>query len=287
MALRAEAYYREAEQRLRLLEIESQVECAAKEIPEPIEWAEGVSGNVLDDWQRSFMLSDATDVLFNCSRQSGKSQVVSLKAAYRAKFLERNVAVLAPTLRQSSIIYRRAKLWLQRDGTEFSRVTAHELELHSGATFSALPGDRPDISIRGDTVQDLIVDEASRIKDSLIVAATPATATIPDATITYLSTPCGKVGAFWNAWNAEDWWQHITVTAYQCPRISHAFLERERKRLGPLFRQEYLCEFMDAPGGLFLSEDLDRLFSHNHDFDFEDGVEIPERNPIWDYPEVA
>jgi hypothetical protein len=279
MAARAAQYFTEAEERLRQLEIVTAT--IQDDIPDPIEWAEGVSGNVLDDWQRNFMLSDATDVLFDCSRQSGKSQIVSLKAAYRAKFKMRNVAVLAPTLRQSSIIYRRAKLWLQRDDTQFARITAHELELQNGATFSALPGDRPDISIRGDTVDDLIVDEASRIKDSLIVAATPATATIQDATITYLSTPCGKVGAFWNAWNNEDWWEKITVTAYQCPRISHAFLEREKKRLGPLFRQEYLCEFMDAPGGLFLSEDLDELFSKQHEYEFDDGVALPVREPIW------
>lgn len=276
---RVDTYFQDVEARLRSLEIASPAIIHAEE--NPITWAERVSNTILDDWQREFMMDDSTDVLFNCSRQSGKSQIVSLKAANRAKHRRRNVAVLAPTLRQSSIIYRRAKLWLQRDDTEFARVTANQLELISGAIFSALPGDRPDMSIRGDTVDDLIVDEASRIKDSLIVAATPATATIADATITYLSTPAGKVGSFWNAWNDEDWWHKVTVTAEQCPRISKGFLEREKKRLGPLYQQEYLCKFMDAPGGLFLAEDLDAMFSRNHVYEMDVGVDLPVRQEIW------
>jgi hypothetical protein len=264
----------------RIAALEDAVESSVG-IPSPIEWAEDVSRSILDPWQGDYLLDSARDVLMRNARQTGKSQSVSLKSAFRAKYLGRYVAVLAPTLRQSSIIYRRANLWLDRDQTDYSRKTAIEIEIATGGSIAALPGDRPDLSIRGDTVDDLIVDEASRIKDSLIVAATPATATRGDATITYLSTPAGKRGAFWTAWDQEPWWHRITITADQCPRISEHFLAREKKRLGHLYAQEYGCEFLDAPGGLFLSEDLAAVFGISHVHGMEDGVSVKQVEPIW------
>jgi hypothetical protein len=271
----------ELEPRLRRLEAEHE------EPPDILSWCETISNHRLDLWQVSFLTQADSDVLFNCSRQVGKSEIVSLKAAYRVKYLHRNVAVLAPTLRQSSIIFRRARRWLwldaQREGAEvpFARTTLSELEMPSGATFSALPGDRPDVAIRGDVIDDLIVDEASRIKDELIAAATPATAT-RQATITYLSTPAGKTGAFWRAWSTEDWWEKFSVKATECPRITPAFLSRERRRLGEqLFKQEYECEFLDTAGGMFSSLDLANLFSREHTYGLEQGISVPQREAIW------
>lgn len=263
----------------RIAALEEQAE-VGEAIPNPIEWSEDVSKTKLDEWQAEFITSPDEDTLFNCARQTGKSQSVSLKAAFRAKWLKRWIAVLAPTLRQSSVIYRRSRLWLIRDNTEFARATAHELEIIGGGTFAALPGDRPDLSIRGDTIDDLIVDEASRIKDALIAAATPATAT-RKSTITYLTTPAGKQGVFWNAWDKEDWWVKIRIEAHKCPRIRPEFLEREKKRLGALYAQEYECEFLDTPGGMFISSDLDAIFNRVHSGQMDAGVSLPQREPIW------
>lgn len=269
---------KDLDRRIGLLEAQGEVDRA---IPNPIEWSEDVSKTKLDVWQADFITSPNEDTLFNCARQTGKSQSVSLKTAFRTKWLKRWVAVLAPTLRQSSVIYRRSRLWLIRDNTEFARATAHELEVVNGGTFAALPGDRPDLSIRGDTIDDLVVDEASRIKDTLIAAATPATAT-RNSTITYLTTPAGKQGVFWEAWDKQDWWRKIKVKAVDCPRIKPEFLEREKKRLGALYAQEYECEFLDSPGGLFISADLDRIFSMKHHDGIESGILLPQREPIWD-----
>ena len=43
-------------------------------------------------------------------------------------------------------------------------------------------------------------------------------------------------------------------TATDCPRISQAFLDKERKRLGPLmsmYSQEYECQWVDAETSVF------------------------------------
>lgn len=253
---RAAAKIEELETRLRAAESHLTVDTDQ----DPVSWSEGVSGNSLDPWQVDFLRCLDSDILLNCARQTGKSEIVSLRAAFRARVLKRRVVCLAPTQRQSGFIYGRAKRWLINSGADFSRLTASELELSDGGSVVALPGDRPDVSVRGDTVDDLIVDEASQVRDSLIAAATPTTATRHNASITYLSTPAGKRGAFYRAWSKEGWWRKFTVTASQCPRISAEFLARERLRLGPLYDQEYECEFLSAPGALFDASDIERMF---------------------------
>lgn len=233
-----------------------------RELPHPVAWAERVTGQALDPWQQLVMCSEAPALLLLTSRQVGKSHVVSLRAAYRAQYLARRVGVLSPTLRQSSIVYRRAKSWITTDGkAKIERQTLTELEIEGGGAVVAFPGDRPDLSVRGDTLDDLIVDEASRVKDELIAAATPTVATKPGANITYLSSPAGQRGAFFRAWSEEDWWHKVTVTADQCSRIDPAFLARERIRLGEqVFSQEYQARFVAAPGGLFDPAALDDIF---------------------------
>jgi hypothetical protein len=162
------------------------------------------------------------------------------------------------------------------------RKLGMELWLPSGGRLFALPGDRPDLSIRGDVVDDLIVDEASRVKDELITASTPTTATKPDATITYLSTPAGRRGRFWEAWNSQSWWKKIEIKATECSRILPAFLAKERKRLGPLFAQEYECKFLDSPNALFSAFDLDAIFDRAVNTENVDITsEIKEREEIW------
>lgn len=233
----------------------------AEPVPDPVRWAEHVTGATLDPWQKRVMVSEDPALLLLTSRQVGKSHVVSLRAAYRAKYLRRRVGVLSPTLRQSSIVYRRAKAWIRADGhTRLARQTLTELEVEGGGAVVAFPGDRPDLSVRGDTLDDLIVDEASRVKDELIAAATPTTATKAGANITYLSSPAGPRGAFYRAWSEEDFWTKIRVTAQDCSRISPAFLERQKIVLGKLYPQEYECEFLAAPGGYFDPEALADVF---------------------------
>lgn len=192
------------------------------------------------------------------------TQIVSLRAAYRAGFYDRVVGCLGPTSRQTSRMFRRSRRWLLNGGLTLSRNVGLELELPHGGQIQAFPGDRPDVSIRGDTLDDVIIDEASVIKDDLIAAATPTTATREDRCIVYLSTPKGQRGAFYKEWvdggPQDDPWHRVTITADQCPRISKKFLEKERKRLGPLFRQEYYCEFLATPGALFSAEDISNLF---------------------------
>src|SRR5206468_10778213 len=61
-----------------------------------------------DPWQRSLLLSQDRQVLLCCSRQAGKSTVVSALALHTALFTPRAlVLLLSPSLRQSAEIFRK------------------------------------------------------------------------------------------------------------------------------------------------------------------------------------
>lgn len=67
-----------------------------------------------------------------------------------------------------------------------------------------------------------------------------------------MSTPYGKRGFFWHAWEMEPGWKKVKITADECPRIREDDLERDRSTLvESSFRQEYYCEFVQDEGSVF------------------------------------
>ena len=65
----------------------------------------------------------------------------------------------------------------------------------------------------------------------------------------------GKRGWFHREYTEGQGWERVQVTVVQCPRISSAFLEEERRSLPALwFHAEYLCEFTEAEDSVFAYE---------------------------------
>ncbi len=142
------------------------------------------------------------------------------------------------------------------------------LELENGSRIIALPSTEG--TIRGYSgVRLLIVDEASRVDDTLYAAVRPMLA-VSSGRLIALSSPWGKRGWFFEAWaNGGPTWERYEVPATQCPRISPAFLAEERATLGDLFyRSEYLCQFVETTDQVFgydlvqscISADVQPLF---------------------------
>lgn len=195
-----------------------------------------------------------------CSRQVGKTHAVSLGGAYNARYRRRRVGVLSPTSKMSMICYRRMRDWLTADRTDFGRVTNIELEIERGGAVASFPGDRPELGPRGDTLDDLIVDEASRVKDQLITSAAPTQATKKRFRKVYLSSPFGQRGMFYRAWTSQTFWTKYEIRADMCPRISEEFLSQQRQELGALYEQEYECKFLASAGGVIHAEALEAAF---------------------------
>lgn len=236
------------------------------DISDPVSWAEAVSGLKLDEWQKAVLRSDSQRLMLLCSRQSGKSEVVSLVASSIAA-RGGAVIVVSPSLRQSANLFRRMRGHLQQAGIRFMRETTTEINLAGGGWAVCLPGDRPSLlrglSLRHAGESALVVDESAYVKDDLWPVASPMLAAAGEgARLIMLTTPSGPIGEFHRAWSDEAYEaERVTVTAMDCPRISEAFLNEERSRLGQLFRQEYLCEFISSTNSVFSADALAAMFA--------------------------
>lgn len=219
-----------------------------------------LAGMVPDAWQKSVLLDTSSRSLLNCSRQSGKSTVAAVLAVYEAVFHPPAlILLLSPSLRQSGLLFK-AALDLYRRLPNPPRTigdSAARLELKNGSQIISLPG--AENTVRGySSVRLLIVDEAAHVADDLYWSIRPMLA-ISGGRFIGLSTPFGKRGWFFDSWiSAEDWTRH-SVTCYEVPRISAAFIERERKDMPRMkFESEYLCQFHTAESCVFDDNDIQR-----------------------------
>jgi hypothetical protein len=212
-----------------------------------------------DAWQEELLRSSSGRVLLNCSRQSGKSTMVAIIALHRALYHPNSLILcLAPALRQSQELFAKILEFYRKLGKP---VPAHaenklSLELEHGSRIMTLPGTEK--TIRGFSGATLLVlDEAAQIDDGLYFAVRPMLA-VSGGALMMLSTPYGKRGVFYEAWESGLGWERYEVPARDCPRISEAFLEEERAALPPfIYRQEYECSFEDTEDQVFTSELID------------------------------
>ena len=217
-----------------------------------------------DPWQEQVLRSDARRMMLCCSRQSGKSTTCSAIALHRAIYWPRSlVLLLSPSERQSKELHRKVvDHWKALDGAPraISESTL-QLELENRSRICALPGSEQ--TIRGYSAPDLILlDEAAHTLDSLISAVLPMQATNSYGRIIVLSSPNGRTGWFCEAWMNDGTWEKTLVTYRGCPRISEENVMFFRRTMGELmFRQEFLCEFLDLAAQVFPLEVIEKAFN--------------------------
>jgi hypothetical protein len=218
-----------------------------------------------DDWQIDVMRSTEPRHLILCNRQAGKSTTVGAKASAGLIYDPGLYLIIAPALRQSKELFKKARAVYGRLEGAPRIVTdnATEMILENGSRLIALPGD-DDANIRGFSApRAVIIDEASRVSDGVYAALRPMLATCNGQLIA-LTTPYGRRGWFYEAWEFQKGWKRTTITAQDCPRISNEFLDEERAAMGDWrFRQEYLCQFVDTEEQFFSSEMIDAMVDTN------------------------
>lgn len=229
---------------------------------DPVRLAEA-AGIVPDEWQARVLRSTSSRVLLNCSRQAGKSTTTGVLAVHTALYEPGAlVLMLSPSLRQSAELFRKASAVYRGLGRPVpaEAESALRLELENGSRILSLPGREG--TVRGFSgVRLLVIDEAARVPGDLYLAVRPMLA-VSGGRLVALSTPFGARGWWYDAWRSGDDWDRYRVPATDCPRISAEFLEEERRNLGDWwFRQEYLCEFMDAEKSAFRPEDIEAAFT--------------------------
>ena len=219
-------------------------------------------GYVPDTWQGDFLNSDAKRIILNCSRQAGKSTVTAVLALHEALYKAGSlILLLSASFRQSLELYQKViEGYLRLGNGRNDDALATVLKLENGSKIVSLPSSEK--TIRGYSGVDLLVcDEASRIPDDLFFAVSPMLA-VSGGRMIMLSTPFGQRGVFHELWVNSDEYQHFRVTAEQCPRISKEFLDSERRALpSRIFRQEYMCEFLQTDDAVFSYDDVIGLVS--------------------------
>ena len=230
---------------------------------DPAAWASERLGIAPDPWQARVLQSSSKRLILNCTRQAGKSTITAALAAHTALFQPGAlVLMVSRAQRQSAELLGKAAGYLRQAGAKLTADNLTSATLVNGSRIVSLPGDRGD-TLRGYSAPALVVfDEAAFALDAVYQACRPMLA-VSTGRLALLSTPHGKRGFFFDAWQSKtEPWQRESVTAEQCPRISREFLETERATIGEYyFRQEYQCEFVETSDQLFREEAIERAFA--------------------------
>jgi len=214
----------------------------------------------LDPWQEQVLTAPSKRVLMNITRQGGKSTTAAVKALHTAVYRPASLALMvSPSLRQSNELFRKWRTLAEQmpQPPVMTQDTATSATLANGSRVVSLPSSEG--TVRGYSAVDLLLfDEASRVPDDLYGACRPMVA-VSGGSIVAMSTPWGKRGWWYEAWERGDTWERIRVTADDCPRIDSLFLDEERASLPSLFfESEYLCEFTETEDSVFRTEDIER-----------------------------
>ncbi len=217
------------------------------------------AGITPDPWQATVLRSRSPRLLLNCSRQSGKSTTTGVLAVHTALYQPGAlVLLLSPSLRQSQELFKKCLDVYRVAGRPVpaDAESALRLELANGSRIVSLPG--TEVSVRGfSAVRLLVIDEAARVDDALYTSVRPMLA-VGAGRLVAMSTPFGKRGWWHREWTeGGPAWQRVEVPASMCPRIPPAFLDEERRALGPWwYRQEYECQFSDTTDSLFGADEV-------------------------------
>jgi len=227
---------------------------------DPVKFARSV-GFEPDPWQQRAMTWRGSQLLLNCSRQSGKSTIAALLAVRLAMYWPGSLILLvSASLRQSSELFKKVTWWFDRLPVKPYMPEDNKLScvLANGSRIVSLPSSEQ--TIRGFSAVDLVIfDEASRVPDELYYSVRPMLA-VSRGRLIAMSTPFGKRGFWYEAWaNGSNEWERIEVPATDIPRITPAFLASEKRELGEWwFNQEYMCSFEESINSVFSHELLSR-----------------------------
>ena len=227
---------------------------------------------ILDKWQEDFLKYRGHSV--TCTgRRVGKTYIHARKACER--MLEKpntRIVVASLTEDQAILIILFAMNYLEQNNKaeilkKQTFTNSKKITLKNGSQMMARPVGNTGDAIRGFEGDVLILDEVSRFNELILEAATPILLTT-GGEIWMCSTPHGKQGFFWRAYQNKDNRYRVfetdtEKTVYNRP-ISESWTEEQREKAIKFLEQEkaektelqYGQEYL----GLFM-EDLQRFFS--------------------------
>jgi len=204
----------------------------------------------LDPWQTKYINTEGNCFLL-CGRQSGKTAAASIKFGKRAATKPNSIILMiAYTEKQAYSLFFKTLMYLEakypnkiiRKGNK--GPTKHIINLTNGSIIKCYAAGVSGDGLRGETITDLVIDEAAPMDRDIFTAVTPMIS-ITGGTIDILSTPRGKEGYFYDC-SLRDDYTKFYVSAEDCPRHTKEYLASERATMSELqYAQEYLAMFLD------------------------------------------
>jgi hypothetical protein len=249
-------------------------------------------------------------ILIVGARQAGKSTLTAGIPAYISKSQKALSLIYAPSDEQSKDDLERVKEFIRADETYPKLVleSADHIKLPGGALIKANTSTAK--TKRGKSMPRVILfDEAAMIEDELFGTVSPMLVKNPECIRIAISSPFGKTGWFYRASMDKEWFRVVVrapwdvendrivpaepenifkarmlkqgIHGFYSPRHDDRdFMERELFEHGEYwFRQEYLCEFVDAGTQVF-STGLIASLLQNGIGGAGYGIGIPEEIPL-------
>lgn len=215
-------------------------------------------------WQIDAMELRKRQTVVVAPRQCGKSESLSLKAAHAALRKPNQLIMIVSASETAAVrlLYavREAFDHPLLKGSLAEEPTQTRIVLKNGSRILSVPASEK--SIRGWSVDLLIVDECAFVADDILLsAALPTTTARPDARVVLASTPWGDAGAFFNlamqGMGDDEHTETFRWKLLDAPWIHPAVVEAARRSLPPLrFRAEYEGEFITSGDAYFDRMDL-------------------------------
>jgi hypothetical protein len=176
------------------------------------------------------------------------------------------IVLISPSQPQSTELFKKINgFWARLPGAPAAeQESLTRMQLSNGSRIISLPGSEK--TTRGYSAATLVVmDEAARVPDELLSAVRPMLATTAGRFIA-LSTPAGRRGWFYEAWEHGEGWKRVSVRGVDCSRISPEFLSEERQALGTTrFSAEYECQFIDDNTSAFSTALIEMALTDSFD----------------------
>jgi hypothetical protein len=244
-----------------------------------------------DAWQIQCVrdsLATEKSMLLLCARQCGKSETDAAIALLTILLTPPALILfLSKASRQAQELLKYKFIPMYRAWEKYAPLVKDnedEKIFANGSRIVVLPDNEG--TIRSFSSVNLIVlDEASRVSDSLYGAVTPMLS-VSRGRLIASSTAFGQRGWFYREWISKDpGWKRYNVKGTHCKRHSREFLAKERRRMGDRwYRQEWENDFAQAIGAVFSPEEIERSFGNVSEEeawnDLFGGVVMPEPNVV-------
>ncbi len=199
------------------------------------------------------------------SRQSGKSQAVSIYVLLRAIIQRTDIIIVSPTQNQSNEMFKKVKDIINQNNelrTLIQKDTQTEIILVNGSRIISLPSGPEGRTIKGYTCDILIIEEAGLMNDYIVNAVlVPMLASKGSmGQIIKIGTPWTRNHFFRSCYEDTNY-KVVNVTwedALKEGQYTQEFIDEQRLNLTDIeFKTEYEAEFISDKMAFFPIKLLD------------------------------